>query len=86
MNHGNIDADTAESLKLLSNTIKEFEVPPSKLDETLIVASWNIREFGKKRRPKKALHLVAEILGQFESGRGCGISPSWPKPNPSRSN
>ena len=66
MNHGNIDADTAESLKLLSNTIKEFEVPPSKLDETLIVASWNIREFGKKRRPKKALHLVAEILGQFD--------------------
>ena len=66
MNHGKIDADTAESLKLLSNTIKEFEVPPSKLDETLVVASWNIREFGKKRRPKKALHLVAEILGQFD--------------------
>jgi hypothetical protein len=66
MHHGRIDTDTAESLKLLANTIKEFEVPPSKLDETLIVASWNIREFGKKRRPKKALHLVAEILGQFD--------------------
>lgn len=66
MNHGTIDTDTAESLKLLTNTIKEFNVPSSKLDETLIVASWNIREFGKKRRPKKALHLVAEVLGQFD--------------------
>jgi Endonuclease/Exonuclease/phosphatase family len=66
MNHGKIDTDTAESLKLLLNTIKEFGLPSSKLDETLIVASWNIREFGKARRPKKALHLVAEILGQFD--------------------
>ena len=66
MNHGEIDKDTAESLKLLTNTIKEARLPSSKLDETLIIASWNIREFGKKPRPKKALHLVAEVLGQFD--------------------
>lgn len=66
MRHGNIDADTAESLKLLTNTISEANIPSSKLDESLIVASWNIREFGKERRPKKALHLVAEVLGQFD--------------------
>jgi len=66
MNHGTVDTDTAESLKLLANTIKEAHLPSSKLDETLLVASWNIREFGKKRRPPKALHLVAEVLGQFD--------------------
>ncbi len=66
MHHGQIDTETAEALQLLSATIDKGNVPASKLDETLIIASWNIREFGKKRRPKKALHLVAEILGQFD--------------------
>jgi hypothetical protein len=67
MHHGNVDTDTLEALQLLSETIdKKGKVPSSKLDETLIIASWNIREFGRKPRPKKALHLVAEILGQFD--------------------
>lgn len=66
MHHGQIDTDTAEALQLLSKTIDKGNVPSSKLDETLIIASWNIRTFGKAKRSKKALHLVAEILGQFD--------------------
>lgn len=66
MHHGQIDTETAEALQLLSETIDKAKVASSKLDETLVIASWNIREFGKKRRPKKALHLVAEVLGQFD--------------------
>lgn len=66
MHHGEIDLETAQALQLLNTSIEQFELPSSKLDETLVVASWNIREFGKKPRPKKALHLVAEVLGQFD--------------------
>jgi endonuclease/exonuclease/phosphatase family metal-dependent hydrolase len=66
MHHGTVDTETLEALRLLSNGIARGNVPSSKLDETLIIASWNIREFGKKHRTTKALHLVAEILGQFD--------------------
>jgi len=66
MHHGTVDTDTLQALQLLSKTIEKGNVPSSKLDETLIIASWNIREFGKKHRSTKALHLVAEILGQFD--------------------
>ncbi len=30
------------------------------------MATWNIREFGKKPRSEAAIHYVAEILGQFD--------------------
>ena len=36
------------------------------LDETINVAVWNIREFGKIRRSEAAIHYIAEILGQFD--------------------
>jgi hypothetical protein len=66
MRHGEIDLETAEALQLLSTKMAAGNVASSKLDETLIIASWNIREFGKSPRPTKALHLIAEILGQFD--------------------
>jgi len=46
--------------------IKESEIPSSKLDETINIATWNIREFGRKRRKKLSLHLIAEVLNQFD--------------------
>lgn len=66
MHHGTVDTETLLALKLLSKSIGKGNIPSSKLDENLIIASWNIREFGKKHRSTKALHLVAEILGQFD--------------------
>jgi hypothetical protein len=66
MHHGAVDTDTLKALQLLSKSIDKAKVPSSKLDETLIIASWNTRQFGQVRRSTKALHLVAEILGQFD--------------------
>lgn len=66
MFHGNISLDIAEGLKLLRKRIEAANIPPSKLDETLNIATWNIREFGKKKRSEAAIHYIAEIIGQFD--------------------
>jgi len=66
MFHGNISLEVAEGLKLLRKRIEAAEIPSSKLDETLNIATWNIREFGKKQRSQAAIHYIAEILGQFD--------------------
>ncbi len=66
MQHGSIGADIAKGLRVLRRRIDEADIPSSKLDETINLAAWNIRELGKKRRLKASLHLIAEILGQFD--------------------
>jgi endonuclease/exonuclease/phosphatase family metal-dependent hydrolase len=66
MNHGKISPEIAKGLKVLRSRIEKAKIPSSKLDETLNVATWNIREFGKKARSEAAIHYIAEILGQFD--------------------
>lgn len=66
MDHGNISQEIAKGLLALQKRIKAAEVPSSKLDESLNIATWNIREFGKKRRSEAAVHYIAEIIGQFD--------------------
>ena len=66
MHHGNISMQIAKGLKELRKRIDAANIPPSRLDETLNVATWNVREFGRKRRKKAAIHLIAEIMGQFD--------------------
>src|SRR2546428_14001619 len=66
MNHGNISPEIAKGLKVLQSRIAKAAIPSSKLDETLNIATWNIREFGKKARTDAAIHYIAEILGQFD--------------------
>jgi len=61
-----INADTARKLKTLKKRIDAANIPSSKLDESLNVAAWNIRDFGKKRRTKAAKIFIAEILNQFD--------------------
>ena len=41
-------------------------IPSSKLDESLNIATWNIREFGRRPRLDASLHYIAEIIGQFD--------------------
>ena len=65
MNHGAVSADIAKGLLLLGERIAKGKVPPSKLDETLLLATWNIREFGKGRL-EASLHYIAEVIGQFD--------------------
>lgn len=66
MFHGNVSLEIAEGLKLLRKRIEAATIPPSKLDETLNIATWNVRELGKKKRSDAAIHYIAEILGQFD--------------------
>jgi endonuclease/exonuclease/phosphatase family metal-dependent hydrolase len=66
MNHGNVSPEIARGLLALQRRIEAANIPSSKIDETINVATWNIREFGKKPRTEAAIHYVAEILGQFD--------------------
>lgn len=66
MEHGKISKEIAKGLLALQERIAAAKIPPSKLDQTLNIASWNIREFGKKKRTEAAIHYLAEILGQFD--------------------
>jgi len=66
MNHGDLSYDIASGLKELQSRITKADIPASKLDETLNIAAWNIREFGKKPRKEASIHFIAEIIGQFD--------------------
>lgn len=66
MHHGDVSPDIARGLLALKDRIAAAKIPPSKLDETINIAVWNIREFGKKKRLDASLHYLAEILGQFD--------------------
>lgn len=66
MHHGDVSPEIAQGLLALKKRIAAAKIPSSKLDETINVAIWNIREFGKVHRTEAAIHLIAEILGQFD--------------------
>ncbi|MCB0278515.1 MAG: endonuclease/exonuclease/phosphatase family protein [Calditrichaeota bacterium] len=67
MNHGNVATDIATGLLELQQRIAAANIPSSKLDESINIATWNIREFGKgSGRSKKSIHYIAEILYQFD--------------------
>ena len=66
MFHGRLNEATATGLKKLRARIDEAAIPSSRLAETIILATWNIREFGRRRRSARAIHYIAEILGQFD--------------------
>lgn len=66
MEHGKLDKNTAMGLEELRKRIKSAKIPASKLDESINIATWNIREFGKVKRLTPSIHFIAEILGQFD--------------------
>src|SRR5436190_123687 len=66
MHHGDVSPEIAAGLLALKKRIDAAKIPSSKLDETINVAIWNIREFGKVHRTEAAVHFIAEILGQFD--------------------
>ena len=66
MHHGPVSPEIAAGLLALKKRIEAARIPPSKLDETINLAVWNIREFGKVRRTEPAIHYIAEILNQFD--------------------
>ena len=66
MHHGPVTPEIAKGLLALKKRIRASTIPSSKLDESINVAVWNIREFGKTPRSDAAIHYIAEILGQFD--------------------
>src|ERR1043166_9279951 len=66
MHHGDVTPEIAAGLLVLRDRIAAANIPPSKLDESINIASWNIRDFGKVHRTEPAIHYIAEILGQFD--------------------
>jgi hypothetical protein len=66
MHHGDVSPQIAQGLLALKKRIDAAKIPSSQLDETINVAVWNIREFGKKHRTEAAIHYIAEILNQFD--------------------
>ena len=66
MHHGKVTPEIAKGLLALKKRIAAAKIPPSKIDETINVGVWNIREFGKTPRTDAAIHYIAEILGQLD--------------------
>lgn len=66
MHHGSVSPEIAAGLIALKKRIEAAKIPPSKLDETVNIAVWNIREFGRVRRTDAAIHYIAEIINQFD--------------------
>lgn len=61
-----VNKEIAAGLLTLKERISAAKIPSSKLDESFNLATWNIREFGKKSRSPAAIHYIAEVLGQFD--------------------
>jgi endonuclease/exonuclease/phosphatase family metal-dependent hydrolase len=66
MDHSRLTLTELKGLKTLRSRIDEAGIPSSTLDESVNVATWNIRHWGQKRRKRCSLHYIAEILSQFD--------------------
>lgn len=66
IDHSRLDRDGLRGLRVLRERIEAAGVPSSQLDETLNIATWNIRAFGLGDRTPAALHYIAEILNLFD--------------------
>jgi hypothetical protein len=50
---------------LLLRSLLDREIPQKTASDTLLLATWNIREFGDNRRTE-SLHYIAEIISRFD--------------------
>lgn len=66
MKHQGVDRLTAQGLLALKRRIADHKLVPSIKDKTINLATWNIREFGRKPRQIASIHYIAEILCQFD--------------------
>lgn len=68
MFHGELGKDPAflERLARLRERIDDARISPSVLDQTLNIATWNIREFGKVSRGDVSIHFLAEVINEFD--------------------
>ena len=70
----NIDSNTPEGRRTANNllTLKvelDNAIPSKTVDSTLLLATWNIREFGGTKsggREEEPLYYIAEIISRFD--------------------
>lgn len=56
---------TAKRLLKLRKQLKT-EIPPKTINDTLLLATWNLRDFGKEDRLKESFFYIAEIISAFD--------------------
>lgn len=69
-----IDGSKAEGRRTIEGILRlkealDKEIPEKTLDQTLLVASWNLREFGGKKyggREDEPLFYISEIMSRFD--------------------
>jgi endonuclease/exonuclease/phosphatase family metal-dependent hydrolase len=59
-----------ERLRIINNLLSlrsqlDRDIPQKTATDTLLLATWNIREFGDNRR-KESMHYIAEIVSRFD--------------------
>ena len=64
MHRDTVPPEIAQGPLALKQRIAAAKIPPSNLDESINVAVWSVREFGRTRRTEAALHFIAEIIGR----------------------
>lgn len=70
----NIDATTPEGRRTVEGLLRlktelDKAIPPKTVDPTLLLATWNLREFGGDKsggREKEPLFYIAEIMSRFD--------------------
>ncbi|GAB3194119.1 endonuclease/exonuclease/phosphatase family metal-dependent hydrolase [Pontibacter aydingkolensis] len=63
------DKRTAEGLLRLKQGLAEAKIPKRTVSESVLLATWNIREFGKSKmglRTDEPLYYIAEIINSFD--------------------
>lgn len=63
---GELTPESAARIRHIRDQIEKANIPASKLDENLIIGTWNVRNFGKSPRSTDAKRIIAEIIGQFD--------------------
>jgi endonuclease/exonuclease/phosphatase family metal-dependent hydrolase len=69
-----LDGKTPESRRTIEGLLRlkealDHSIPPKTVDPTLLLATWNIREFGGEKyggRTQEALFYIAEIMSRFD--------------------
>jgi len=54
-----------DKILLLRKNLEE-QIPQKSVSETLLLATWNIREFGMGNRIPESFHYIAEIISRFD--------------------
>ena len=62
----NMSYTDSKKISKLRELIKATKIPSKKMDENLLICTFNIREFGAKRRKSVSINALAEMCSRFD--------------------